>query len=95
MIDSFPMLKHHRSTLFHFLPILKHLSSVVLHLQQSFRSSLLLKHPSFTIGRQQAFTTSIIVRPSKQQAPDTIKIRRHNSITMNKHDIWLAEQTKW
>jgi hypothetical protein len=95
MIDFFPMLKHHRSTLFHFLPILKHQSSAVLHLQQLFRSSLLLKHPSFTIVRQQAFTTSIIVRPSKQQALDTIKSRRHNSITTNKHDIWLAEQTKW
>jgi hypothetical protein len=58
MIDFFPMLKHHRSTLFDFLPILKHQSSAVLHLQQLFRSSLLLKHPPFTIVRQQAFTLS-------------------------------------
>jgi hypothetical protein len=58
MIDFFTMLKHHRSTLFDFLPILKHQSSAVLHLQQLFRSSLLLKHPPFTIVRQQAFTLS-------------------------------------
>jgi hypothetical protein len=95
MIDFFPMLKHHRSTLFHFLPILKHQSSAVLHLQQLFRSSLLLKHQSFTIVRQQAFTTSIIVRPSKQQILDTIKSRRHNTSPLNKHDIWLAERIKW
>jgi hypothetical protein len=49
MIDFFPMQKHHHSTLFHFLPILKHLSSVVLHLHQLFRSSLLLEHQSLTI----------------------------------------------
>jgi hypothetical protein len=95
MFDFFPMLKHHRSTLFDFLPILEHHCSAVLHPQHLFHLSLLLKHQSFTIVRQQAFTTSIIVRPSKQQALDTIKSRRHNSITTNKHDIWLAEQTKW
>jgi hypothetical protein len=66
-----PMLKHHCSTLltfsdaetppintFDFLPILKHHSSAVLHLQQLFRSSLLLKHQSFTIVCQQASTPS-------------------------------------
>jgi hypothetical protein len=92
MIHFFPMLKHHRSTLFHFLPILKHRSSAVLHLQQLFRSSLLLKHPPFTIVRQQAFTPS---DEFEQQALDTIKSRRHNSITTNKHHIRVAEQTKW
>jgi hypothetical protein len=58
MFDFFPMLKHYRSALFDFLPILKHQSSAVLHLQQLFRPSLLLKHQSFTIVRQQAFTPS-------------------------------------
>jgi hypothetical protein len=65
MIDFFPMLKHHRSALFHFLPILKHQSSAVLHLQQLFRSSLLLKHPSFTIVHQQAFTPSDVSSNSR------------------------------
>jgi len=41
---------------FDFLSILKHHSSAVLHLQQLFRSSLLLKHQSFTIVCQQAST---------------------------------------
>jgi hypothetical protein len=59
------MLKHHRSTLFDFLPILKHQLSVVLHLQQLFRSSLLLKHPPFTIIRQQAFTLSNVSSNSR------------------------------
>jgi hypothetical protein len=58
MFDFFLMLKHYRSTLFDFLPILKHQSSAVLHLQQLFRSSLLLKHQSLTTVRQQAFTPS-------------------------------------
>jgi hypothetical protein len=79
------MLKHHRSTLFDFLPILKHQLSAVLHLQQLFRSSLLPKHPPFTIIRQQAFTPSNVSSNSRLLA--IIKNRRHNSITTNKHDI--------
>jgi hypothetical protein len=59
------MLKHHRSTLFDFLPILKHQLSAVLHLQQLFRSSLLLKHPPFTIVRQQDFTLSNVSSNSR------------------------------
>jgi hypothetical protein len=65
MIDFFPVLNHHRSTLFDFLPIPKHQSSTVLHLQQLFRSSLLLKHPPFTIVRQQAFTLSNVSSNSR------------------------------
>jgi hypothetical protein len=60
MIDFFLMLKHYHSALLDFLPILKHQSSAVLHPQQLFHSSLLLKHPPFTIVRQQAFTLSNI-----------------------------------
>jgi hypothetical protein len=83
MIDFFPMLKHHRSTLFHFLPILK--TPVI----SSSSSTTIV--PFFSVAE----TPVSHHRPSKQQAPDTIKSRRHNSITTNKHDIWLAEQTKW
>jgi hypothetical protein len=56
MFDFFPMLKHHRSTLFDFLPILEHHCSAVLHPHHLFHLSLLPKHQSFTIVRQQAFT---------------------------------------
>jgi hypothetical protein len=71
MIDFFPMLKHHRSTLFDFIPILKHQSSTVLHPHQLFHSSLLLKHPPFTIIRQQDFTLSNVrtVGPRHNQKP--------------------------
>jgi hypothetical protein len=67
MFNFFPMLKHHYSTLSTFFDaktpsfntlILKHQSSAVLHLQQLFHSSLLLKQQSFPIVCQQAFTTS-------------------------------------
>jgi hypothetical protein len=65
------MLKHHCSALlissdaetppfntFDFLQMLKHHCSAVLHLQHLFHLSLLPKHQSFTIVRQQAFTPS-------------------------------------
>jgi hypothetical protein len=44
---SFMMLKHHRSTLFDFLPILKHQLSAVLHLQQFFRFFSVAETPAF------------------------------------------------
>jgi hypothetical protein len=88
------MLKHHRSTLFDFLPILKHQSSAVLHLQQLFRSSLLLKHPSFTIVRQQDFTTSDYSSTIKTANP------RHNQNSPPQQDTtdghhMFAERIKW
>jgi hypothetical protein len=64
----FPMLKHHVPH-FDFLQMLEHHCSAVLHPQHLFHLSLLPKHQSFTIVRQQAF----IVRSSRQQILGTIQ----------------------
>jgi hypothetical protein len=64
----FSMLKHHVPQI-DFLQTLEHHCSAVLHLQHSSQSSLLPKHQSFTIVRQQAF----IVRSSRQQILDTLQ----------------------
>jgi hypothetical protein len=92
MVDFSPMLKHHRSTLFHFSPILKtpvNNSSSSTTIVPSFSGAetpVSHHRPSASFLRSQ-----IIVHPPSRQTFDKL---RHNSITTNRHDIWLAEQTK-
>jgi hypothetical protein len=88
---SFMMLKHHRSTLFDFLPILKHQLSAVLHLQQLFRFFSVAETPAFQSSVSKLLRSQMFA----QQTLDIIKSRCHNSITTNKNHIRLVEQTKW
>jgi hypothetical protein len=65
------MLKHHRSTLFDFLPMLKHQLSAVLHLQQLFRFFSVTETPAFQSSDSKLLRSQMIrtADPRHNQKP--------------------------